>query len=222
MSESTQIIPGDSCWSTVGVGGTQSCPRLAEVGHCRLCPVYMDAGRRLLDQQIPADYRTEWTTQASRLAPPETPATLSFVQFAVAGHWLGLKSTCCLQMVDGRPVHRVPFRSNAVFLGLVNVGGAMLLCASLQQALGLADKAGVPPPPGGRGLSRWMLVTAWQGARWCFPVDQTEGISVCPAAAVRPAEPGSMAAGTVDSGTRSVALLDEARLFTLLEQSITQ
>ncbi|HAS83949.1 MAG TPA: hypothetical protein DCS43_15040, partial [Verrucomicrobia bacterium] len=137
---------------------------------------------------------------------------------AVGDHWLGLKSPCCLQMVDGRPVHRVPFRSNAVFLGLVNVGGEMLLCASLQHALGLADKADVPPAD---KVSRWMLVAVWQGARWCFPVDQTDGITVCPATAVQPAEEGSMAAGRVDSGTRSVALLDESRLFGILEQRIT-
>ena len=43
----------DDCWNRIGIRGDQSCPKLPEYVHCRNCPVYASAARRLLDRLPP-------------------------------------------------------------------------------------------------------------------------------------------------------------------------
>ncbi len=211
MSESPPVC----CWETEGVGGTQTCARLAVVGHCRNCPVFMDEGRRLLDRDIPFEYRESWTARVGEIEQKRARSVVSFVPFRIAAHWLALRSNVCLKVVAARPAHAVPFRTNAVFLGLANVEGEMMPCASLADALELERNAPLAPSAASR-----MLVAARQGARWCFPVDETTGIESCVASEI---ESGN---GALESwiavGERRVGLVDEAHLFAALERSLRQ
>ncbi len=205
--------PTVCCWETEGIGGTQACIRLAEVGHCRHCPVFMDEGRRLFDREIPGEYRASWTARIGEAEPQPVRAAISFVPFRLAGHWLALRSVFCLKVVAGRPVHAVPFRTNAVFMGLANVEGEIVPCASLLAALELAHD----PLPATVPASR-ILVAVRQGARWCFPVDETTGIESCIASGLEPV--GGALEGWITLGQRRVGLVNEAHLFPVLEQSL--
>lgn len=204
------------CWETEGVGGTQTCGRLAGVGHCRNCPVYMEEGRRLLDRAWPENYRAEWTQRVARVEVKGTRQVNSIIPFALGAQWLAIRTKVFQKVVEFRPAHTVPFRSNPVFLGLANVEGEMLLCASLGQALGV--EAG--------GAGRSLLVASHQGARWCFAADQVAGIEVCPASALQAPDAAAddtlnvCLEGWLDIGARQVALLNEARLFSLLERYV--
>jgi len=201
------------CWAIEGVGGTQTCGRLAEVGHCRNCPTFMEEGRRLLDRDIPADYRASWTTRVDAAEEKSLRNSVSFLPFSVGGHWLGLRSLLCLKVIEGRVAHRVPFRRHPVFLGLVNVEGEMLPCASLARALGLEEVSAASTDASPR-----MLVAARGGARWCFPVDETAGIELTAPEQWLPGD--DQREGWVLVGDRRVALLNEAHLFDVLERSL--
>ena len=53
----------DDCWNRIGVWRTtiERCPELEKVIHCRNCPVFAKAGRKLLRTKPPEGYRSEWT-----------------------------------------------------------------------------------------------------------------------------------------------------------------
>jgi chemotaxis-related protein WspD len=175
----------------------------------------MDEGRRLLDRGIPPEYRASWTARIGETESRPARSIVSFLPFRIATRWLALRSGICLKVLAARPVHPVPFRTNAVFLGLANVEGKMLPCASPVDALELERNDPFAPSAAAR-----MIVAARQGARWCFPVDETAGIEARPAPEF---QPGS---GALESwiavGERRVALVDDARLFAALERSLRQ
>ncbi|WYX25703.1 hypothetical protein WJ969_08370 [Achromobacter xylosoxidans] len=43
----------DDCWNRIGIRGDKRCERLAGYVHCRNCPVYADAAKRILDRLPP-------------------------------------------------------------------------------------------------------------------------------------------------------------------------
>ena len=50
------------CWKTIGVWGSEKprCPKLEEVIHCRNCDQFTQAGRNLLERELPEEYQSEW------------------------------------------------------------------------------------------------------------------------------------------------------------------
>ena len=53
----------DDCWNRIGVGGDQTCEKLAEYIHCRNCPVYASAAQRNLQRAVGAGYKQEWAAR---------------------------------------------------------------------------------------------------------------------------------------------------------------
>ncbi|WZB76062.1 hypothetical protein WJ972_09265 [Achromobacter insuavis] len=43
----------DDCWNRIGSRGDKRCERLPEYVHCRNCPVYAGAAKRILDRLPP-------------------------------------------------------------------------------------------------------------------------------------------------------------------------
>jgi len=210
----------DDCWNHIGIAGDGSCAELARVVHCRNCEVYARAGRRLLDQPPPAGYLEQWAVQLA--APPrhEEVDTLSTVLFRLAGEPLALPTAAFVEAVEMRPTHRVPHRSGAVLLGVVNIRGELQLCVSLAALLNLQSMAEQPP-------SRPRLaVVERDGARWVFPVDELLGVHRVPrrALAAPPAtiahDAAALTAALFDHDGARVALLDADQLFARLRRAI--
>ena len=63
-------------------------------------------------------------------APP-----ISVVLFRVQNNWFGIQAAFFAEIQNGSQIHRVPYRSNAIFKGLVNVRGELILCFSLAELL---------------------------------------------------------------------------------------
>ena len=60
----------------------------------------------------------------------------------------------------------------SIALGIVNVRGELLVCASLARLLGVAETT----VHGRRGHLDRLLVASWNGQRVAFPVDEVFGI----------------------------------------------
>jgi chemotaxis-related protein WspD len=136
----------DRCWNQVGVGGDASCPRLAEVGHCRNCEEYARAGRGLLDREASAALREDWSRLLAEAKPSVTLHGESAIVFQVGEEYLALSTRLLERVVEMRTVHTVPSRTGAIFLGLVNVDGELVPCFSAAVALQVEeDKSQASP-----------------------------------------------------------------------------
>jgi chemotaxis-related protein WspD len=220
------------CWRQIGVEGDRSCPELKTFIHCRNCPVFAAAARSFFDRPAPEGYLAEWTRwladadSLGRRAAGE--GTLMEVQgeiqvqregvsmliFRLGGEWLAWPTGSVVEVTTPRPVHRVPHRSNRVFSGLVNLHGQAQLCVSLHGLLGVDAPAASP---------RLVVVRDRERAEtWAFGADEVLGVHrvprshwrSVPSTLINPAVGFSQA--VLSWNGRSVGLLDEQRVFTVL------
>jgi chemotaxis-related protein WspD len=247
--------PIDECWNRIGVRGDGSCPRLAGYIHCRNCPVHDAAAARVLDREQSADavigredVLPRQTAQSlSEYASREADAT-SWLVFRIGDEWLGLPTAIFQQVAQLRPIHSLPHRRHRAVLGVVNVRGRLLVCASLARLFGIASAVGQdgrrPEQQSGqhgvdaRDLARLLVVepggeaaerdgAANLGNPIVFPVDAVDGVHRFARADFQavPATIASMSASHAVAVTAwkgvTVGLLDAAKLFETLNRSLT-
>ena len=63
LSRMGATASGARCWGSIGVWGDDRprCSVLEAVLHCRNCEIFENAGRELLDRDLPEAYGVEWT-----------------------------------------------------------------------------------------------------------------------------------------------------------------
>lgn len=219
----------DDCWNTIGVAGDRTCSQLKTFIHCRNCPVYSDAGRSLLEQELPAGYLDEWT-DLLRSSQGETNAvtttdTVSVGIFRLSGEWLALPARLFKEVTQISVTHTLPHRSNNIFIGLVNIRGEIQLCISLKSLLGLeaadAGKQNISPV-----VYERMVVVEREGSQWVFGVDEIYGIhrilpeqiGNVPATISKVAE--TYTKGIINWQGQSVCYLDDDLLFYTLAKKV--
>ena len=91
----------DDCWNRIGIRGDKSCERLPEHVHCRNCPVYAAAAKRILDRLPPqAAVQAEDTTAA--LAAQARLSSL--LVFRLRNEWLGLPTKALDEVASTRAI----------------------------------------------------------------------------------------------------------------------
>lgn len=173
----------NDCWNQIGVMGDRTCSELKSVTHCHNCSVYSAAGRSLLERDAPDAYLQEWTNVLAEIpnvaervglgsgALVRAADTLSTMIFRLGNEKFALPVRTLLEVTTPCVIHSVPHRSNNFFLGLVNIRGETLLCASLTNLLGVEPVIDGNPNNSGR-----MVVAGKYGSKWVFPVDEVFGI----------------------------------------------
>src|SRR5471030_2732737 len=135
----------NDCWNKIGVHGDGSCPELERHVHCRNCPVYSASAAKLLDADLPPGHLDEWTGHFSGEQKVEEAGTQSVVIFRLGAEWLALPTAVFKEVATLRAVHSLPHRRSGLVLGLANVRGALLVCVSLGDMLGLEKAAETKP-----------------------------------------------------------------------------
>ena len=139
---------------------------------------------------------------------------VSVLIFRLGEEWLAFRTQAVAEVTTPRPVHRVPHRSNQIFMGLVNLQGQVQLCVSLHGLLGVA----APASP-----ARLVVLRDRERAEtWAFAADEVLGVQRVPrsqwrgvpSTLVNPAVGFSQA--VLSWNGRSIGLLDEQRVFTAL------
>ncbi len=227
------------CWSTIGVGGNASCRELLRYVHCRNCPVYSAAAVQLLDRPLSDDYRREWTVhfaQEKKLIPQSGTKT-SVVIFRLVSEWLALPTQAFQEVAVCRALHTLPHRRRGIVLGLVNVRGELLVCASLGRLLGLSERGGKVETLKAESRNQFqlsqfqlrdrLLVANWDGGRIAFPVQEVHGVHRVHGDTVR--EPPATIAKSIHTYSRgvfawrdhTVGFLDADALFSELNRNLT-
>jgi chemotaxis signal transduction protein len=207
-----------SCYKTIGVFGDGTCSRLPGLVHCRNCAEYARAGRQLFDRPLAQGELEQWAELFSREKEAEPADTFSVVIFRVGREWFALKTAFFQEVTDLRPVHTVPYRSGAVFKGIANINGELLLCI---------DPAPVLTPGAVSADCRRMMVTQKDGSRFALMVEEILGVrriepgavSLPPATVAK--SPAAITAGIFSIDVATVGLLDETALFESLAGSIS-
>ncbi|MHB9027189.1 MAG: chemotaxis protein CheW [Candidatus Latescibacterota bacterium] len=212
---------GKRCFKDIGVFGRSVCPRLQEYSHCRLCPEYLLAGRDLFERPAPAGWLEEWTESFAGEKAPEPAGTVAVVVCRVGEEWLALAAIRFLRIMNLRHIHTIPFRSGPVVLGLANIDGELVPCMSLSHIIGLPGAERGDGSPGSR-----LALVELKGERFALLADEIMEVR-----RVVPSEIGGapstvsksasgLTVGVFSIGTKTVGLLDEDKLFTILRGSL--
>jgi chemotaxis-related protein WspD len=229
-SPDRSLVDGE-CWRRIGVSGDRSCPELDSFIHCRNCPVFAQAARTFFDRPAPAGYLAEWTQwladsdglsnrgqdQGTDQEEDDSLAHRSGVSlliFRLGDEWLAFRTVVVAEVTTPKPVHRVPHRSNHVFVGLVNLQGQAQLCVSLHGLLN------VEAPASSHRLI--VLRDPERAELWAFAADEVQGVHRVPRSHWRsvPSTLSNPAVGfsqaVLSWNERSVGVLDEHRVFSAL------
>jgi chemotaxis-related protein WspD len=209
------------CWREIGIAGDGSCNLLSEYVHCRNCPQYSAIGRTLFDREMSADYRWEISEELAAAAAAVVEETESVLILRVGTEWFALRTEVFHEVLAYQKPYVVPFRSGSLLAGLVNVNGELLLCISLQAALGL------PPDSGTETAGRPRLCVVGNGhERVAFGVDEILGVRRVPSSGMQPVpvtlskSPSAQVNSCFETDGYNVGLIDERRLFNSLDRSL--
>jgi chemotaxis-related protein WspD len=222
-----QPAPGfpSACWKVIGIEGDLSCAELQNYIHCRNCPIFSHAGRSLLDREMPADYRDELTLRLAQKADHQDTDSLRLIIFRVASLWLALPAVCFEESLSPVAVSPVPMRSNRQFLGLVNTGGELQLCFTLEHHL-VAEADESAPTCSGVGIFPRFLVLKLGGRKWVITADEVQGAISVPRQRLEALPPNLLKSpqklmlALFRLNDLEVKLLDEARLLSFLQEAL--
>jgi chemotaxis-related protein WspD len=209
------------CWQKIGITGDRSCEALSRYVHCRNCPEYSSRGRTLFDREMPGDYRRELSEELAQVVSAVVEDAVSVLVFRAASEWFALPSAVFQEVAPYQKAYFVPFRSGELLAGLVNVNGELLLCVSLEAALGIPiDEKAAPD-----GKPRLCVVRAGR-ERFAFGVDEALGVRRISAGRLQPVpatlakSPSAQVASCFELDGRNVGLIDEKRIFNSLDRSL--
>lgn len=215
----------ERCWRQIGVYGDASCGALSEYIHCRHCEQYARIAKSLFDRLVQDDELASTTAELAGGSETLPVARVSLLIFRILTEWLALPTQFIEGVLDPRPVHVVPFRSNRVFTGLVNVNGELLPCFSVTDLLRLSAE-----PVGDHGQdscrTQRMVVFEMNGELYVLPVDEVLGVHKLPLE--RMTKPPStldrsqetFTRGVIQLDSKAIGWLDEQKLHSALEGSL--
>ncbi len=217
----------NDCWNRIGVWArdAKNCPRLAEVVHCQNCEVYADAGKQLLDREVPLEYRRQWTDNLRQHKDDDAHPEESAFVFRLGDEWFALPTEVLSEVTEIRGIHRVPHNHSKVLRGLVNIRGELQLCVSLGFLFGL-EKSEIPPPSG-RKIHQRIVVIERDGERYVFPVSEVSAVhrfakeDVWEPPSNITNESGTFLTGVLRVGSINTGLLDPDLLFNALRSRLT-
>ena len=186
-----------------------------------------DSSAALLLNRVPdALYIEEWTTLLqTEHEPSEASSEISVVIFRLGEEWLALATHIFAEIADCRPIHSLPHRTNAIFLGVANLRGQLRLCVALHNLLDIEQPNKVKHTQIQTAYRR-MISIQQKGQNWVFPVNEVHGILRCDNALLQnvPVTVAKSTAnylrGVIRWENRDVGYLDEELLLESLKRSV--
>ena len=217
----------NDCWNKTGVWGSEEprCARLDDFIHCNNCPVYSEAGRRLLERETETDYLEEWTKNLSSPREETESNLISVLAFRLGDEWFALPSKYIKEITQCDKHHSLPHRKNPVLRGLVNVRGKLLLCVSLGYLFKLVR--GEKPSGSQPAVRERYIVIEKEADTYTFPVSEVRRIiKYDPEELQKPPSTinessSTYVAGIIENDDLKIGLLDSELVFLALSRNIS-
>jgi chemotaxis-related protein WspD len=187
--------------------------------------IQKSAASRLLDRDMPEDYRAEWTAIVSAQQQKADADKKSVLVFRIGAEWLSISTGVLQEIAELPQVHRLPHRRGGLLNGLVCVRGELLLSIALEvllQIKTLPEDRHVEVHNNGARL----LICDKKGSRFAFPVNEVLGVRTYIPRELKDV-PATLAkavsrhtAGVLQMENRVVSYLDDERLFQFLDKNV--
>lgn len=214
----------DDCWNRIGIGGDQSCGKLAQHIHCRNCEVYGRAAQRNMQRPVSDGYRAYWADHFRQPQAARETNDQSALVFRIGREWLALPTRAAASVAPLAPLHRLPHRHRARLLGIVNVAGKLIPSVSLGALLGIDEQDA--PAAAGRHVFARLLVMQSEGQAFALPVADLHGIArygeaslAAPAATINKGLERFLT-GVLAQGELRIGVLDDALVGHQLARSL--
>lgn len=210
------------CWKEIGTAGDGSCPKLGKYYHCRNCPEFSRSGRLILDREVPREAIKEWTERFSKGKDIHQTGKLSVALFRLGTQWLALRTKNIEEIISMRQIHKVPFRTNNIFEGLVNVGGELLTCINLKNLIEAKEEEN----DNNLKNANRIIVIRYESERYVFVVDEIQRVlkfkheSIKEKPATMKMKNTSIIDGIIEDESRSIGLIDDEYFFAALKRSM--
>lgn len=227
LTESAIAVPATPCWKQIGIWGDGGCEALRQHIHCHNCPVFSAAAAELLDREMPPRYRDQWADHFGQKKADLALSTQSVLAFRIARESFAIQMKALQEVGYLKALRPIPHRRQGVVQGVVNVRGQLVICVSLQNALQLEPLVQPVNESSSKLGQKRLLITDYEGDRFAFSVDEIHGIL-----RLRPGElqdlpatvghnPSRCVGGVLNWQGKSIGLLEERRLFELLNRSLS-
>ncbi|MDT8384636.1 MAG: chemotaxis protein CheW [Gammaproteobacteria bacterium] len=216
--------PVDRCWYERGVWSAVSdkCEKLEEYIHCRNCPVFSSEGKRVLDRAAPAGYLKEWRKGLAANKPIIKKDSRSILVFRVVEEWFAIPSRCLHEITEKKTIHKIPGNNNPGIVGVVNVGGEIRVCYSLESVLGVRCQDSKNRKGGSSEITRF-IVAFIGGNYYVFVVQHISGMALYhddelyPIPSTLAYDGANLLLGVINHATNKVAVLDVDKFQSTLE-----
>jgi len=186
----------------------------------------LDFSSHLLDRELPAEYRREWTAHVAEEAAAVQRGTVAVLVFRVGTEWFALPIGVLQTIAPPAPVHSIPHHTNGLLRGVTNVRGELLLCIALQAIVGGESQGSSPNAAADGTAQQRMLVVAAPGGSFVLPVDEVYGVHRYLPDTLRDV-PATLTnatirytIGLIPWRDRTVAQLDEGAIFIAVQRAL--
>ena len=215
LSSTLPTAQANNCWRSIGVRGDKSCVALVRYAHCRNCPTYSGIATSLLTREASGDNSADWNERYAAPRQVTDYQDRSVLILRLGTEWFAIATGSLDEVLEPRPVHRLPHRPNPIVLGVTNVRGELVVCVSLERLLG------IPAAPVAR--TNRLLVLRSASGRLAVPVDEVQQTHAYQATEmIAPPETSTRSATSYTNGLlawqdRMISCLDEVQVIAAFE-----
>ena len=185
-----------------------------------------DTAAHLGERPLDDDSLDASTAHYARARLDEEVVLASLFVFRLGDEWLGLPTALLVTVAPPPVVHSLPRQRRTVLAGLVNVGGDLVVHASLPGLLGIPSGDPATETVGRRRSGARLVVLADPRGPLAITVDEVWGVHHLDPSALRPVPstlsraPTSFATSMCEVDGRMVGCLDAARVMDALSRAI--
>ena len=208
------------CWQIDGTAGNRSCEKLSQYIHCSKCPERIKHGQAFFDRTPPEDYLIEWKDKLSESeAFPDISDRQQIVVFRIGTDLFAIPSRRIVDITGTKEIHKIPFKSNDVFLGTANFSGELRLCVSIHKVLTQEQADDIATDR--HKVYKRMLTIIRDNSSWAFHVEEIIAVKYIYSSSIKAADASATySLGSISLEDQQVHILDHHLLCSSFERSV--